>query len=170
MRLLGASVALAALLPAAAALLRPTTEPPARGAPSPAPPPLSGGLPAPPTVPMGGATTDPSLVVPLGDDFTASPDAIQAPSQERLHFELSKLLLLDVQQSQRIRDVLDRHAQRMAELLHAERDDAFADRLARARQAFAEELLSTLTAEQQIALKASTLWNGMVAPPGTDNR
>ena len=170
MRLLGVSVALAVLLLAAAALRRPTTEPPPREVPSPAPRTTLDGLPAPASAPSDGGTTDPALVAPSGGDLAASPDGIQVPSQERLHGELAKLLSLDPQQSQRVRDVLDRHAKRVAELLHAERDDAIADRKARAIQAFADELLSTLTAEQQIALKASTLWKRMVAPPGTEIR
>lgn len=170
MRLLGASVALAVLLLAAAALRRPTAEPPPREVTSPAPPRASGGLPAPPSAPSDGEATDPALLVPSRDDLAASPDGIQVPSQERLHAELAKLLSLDPQQSQRVRDVLDRNAKRMAELLHAERDDAFADRKARAIQAFADELLATLTAEQQIALTASSLWKGMVAPPKSEIR
>ncbi len=170
MRLLGASVALAALLLAAAALRRPTTEPPPREFSSPAPPTATGGLPVPPAVPSGGTGTDPALVVPSGDDHAASPGEVQVPSQERLHKELTSLLALDPQQSQHVRDVLDRHARRWAELRDAERDDAFADRLARARQALADDLLAVLTAEQQIALKASSLWKRMVAPPGTEIR
>ncbi len=163
MRALGASVALAVLLLAAAALVRRSPEPPPREASAPRTEPQAE-LPAPRVVPQAGTTTDPIDVTPSAGDHVATPEDIQVPSQERLHAELSKLLSPDPQQSQRIRDVLDRHAKRMTELLHAERDDAFADRLARARQAFPDELLSVLTAEQQLSLKATPLWKQMVSP------
>lgn len=167
MRALGASVALAVLLLAAAALSRKDPAPPPREAPAPTPE-LPGKLLSPPVVPEGRRPPDPVEVTPTGDEIATTPDQIQVPSQERLHAELSKLLSPDPQQSQRIHDVLERHARRMTELLHAERDDAFADRLARARQAFTDELLSVLTAEQQISLKATPLWKRMVSPIPVD--
>lgn len=168
MRALGVSVGLAVLVLAAAAYWPQAPAPPPRrsGATPPASP--SRDLPAPPPVPSRGPTTEPDGVAPTPSPPTATPDTLQVPNQDRLHAELTKALSLDPQQSQRVREVLDRHARKIAELLRAERDDAFAERKARAQRAFTDDLLSVLTAEQQIALEQTALWKRMIAPPGVD--
>lgn len=163
MRLLSLSIALAAALLGAAAWRYAGASRPAHE-PMPAAPTATHAAPLPSPLPALSPSFDPGSSLPAGVE-PALPDLAQAPSQDRLVQELSKILSLTPPQEQNVRAVLERHAKRMTELLHAERDDAFAERLARARGALADELLSVLTAEQQIELKKSQLWERLAGPP-----
>ncbi len=165
MRNLALSIALAVALLGAAAWRFLGASRPAREAPpeipyaAPAAP-----LPSPARVPALLPAFDPGASLPAGVEPVLT-DPAQAPSQDRLVQELTKILSLTPPQEQNVRAVLERDAKKMTELLHAERDDAFAERLARARREYTDELLSVLTAEQQIALKKTTLWERMAGPP-----